>query len=80
MRSFCFIKPLNFLDGSVVKNSPATQETQETQAMGSIPGLEDRMEQEWQPTPVFLPGKSREQRSLVDYSPWCHKSQTQLSD
>ena len=48
--------------------------------MGSIPGLEDRMEQEWQPTPVFLPGKSREQRSLVDYSPWCHKSQTQLSD
>ena len=24
----------------------------------------------WQPTPVFLPGESRGQRSLVDYSPW----------
>ena len=23
----------------------------------------------WQPTPVFLPGKSHEQRSLVSYSP-----------
>ena len=28
---------------------------QETQAMGSILGLEDPVEQEWQPTPVFLP-------------------------
>ena len=24
---------------------------------------------EWQPTPVFLPGKSHVQRSLVEYSP-----------
>ena len=24
----------------------------------------------WQPTPVFLPGKSHGQRSLADYSPW----------
>ena len=23
----------------------------------------------WQPTPVFLPGESNGQRSLVDYSP-----------
>ena len=28
----------------------------------------------WQPTPEFLPGKSRRQRSLVDYSPWGRKS------
>ena len=27
----------------------------------------------WQPTPVFLPGESHGQRSLVDYSPWGHK-------
>ena len=27
----------------------------------------------WQPTPVFLPGKSHEQRSLMGYSPWGHK-------
>ena len=27
----------------------------------------------WQPTPVFLPGKFHEQRSLAGYSPWGHK-------
>ena len=27
----------------------------------------------WQPTPVFLHGKSHGQRSLVGYSPWGHK-------
>ena len=27
----------------------------------------------WQPTPVFLPGESRGQGSLVHYSPWGHK-------
>ena len=27
----------------------------------------------WQPPPVFLPGKSHGQRSLVGYSPWGHK-------
>ena len=27
----------------------------------------------WQPTPVFLPGKSHGLRSLADYSPWGHK-------
>ena len=27
----------------------------------------------WQPTPVFLPGKSHDQRSLAGYSPWGHK-------
>ena len=25
---------------------------------------------QWHPTPVLLPGKSHEQRSLVGYSPW----------
>jgi len=24
----------------------------------------------WQPTPIFLPGKSHGQRSLAGYSPW----------
>ena len=27
----------------------------------------------WQPTPVFLPGKSHGQRRLVSYSQWNHK-------
>ena len=25
---------------------------------------------QWQPTPVFLPGKSHGQKSLAGYSPW----------
>ena len=32
----------------------------------------------WQPAPVFLPGKSHGQRSLVAYSPWGTKSGTWL--
>ena len=28
---------------------------------------------EWQSTPVFLPGESYGQRSLVGYSPWARK-------
>ena len=31
---------------------------------------EDPLEKEWEPTPVFLPGKSHGQRSLAGYSPW----------
>ena len=27
----------------------------------------------WLPTPIFLPGKSHRQRSMVGYSPWCCK-------
>ena len=34
---------------------------------------------EWQPTPVFLAGKSYGQRSLLVYSPWSRKSWTWLS-
>ena len=30
----------------------------------------------WWPTPLFLPGESHGQRSLVGYSPWGCKSQT----
>ena len=29
-----------------------------------------RWRRKWQPTPVFLPGESHGQRSLVGYSPW----------
>ena len=28
---------------------------------------------EWQPTPVFLPGESPRERSLAGCSPWGHK-------
>ena len=32
-------------------------------------GWEDSQRKEWEPTPIFLPGKSHGQRSLVVYSP-----------
>ena len=44
--------------------------------LGLISGSGDRkipLRKEWQPTPVFLPGESQGQRSLVGYSPWGHK-------
>ena len=36
-------------------------------------GQEDPLEEDMQPVPVSLPGKSHGQRSLVDYSPRGHK-------
>ena len=38
--------------------------------MGSISVLEDPPDEAGQPTPVFWPGESQGQRSLVGYSPW----------
>ena len=54
------------LVAQMVKNPPAMQETW-VQSMG----WEDPLD--FIPTPVFLPGESHGQRSLVGYSPWCHK-------
>jgi len=55
-----------FPGGSVVKNLPAS-----ARDMGLIP-KSGRLpwRRKWQPTPVFLPGKSHGQRSLAGYSPW----------
>ena len=39
----------------------------------SIPGSVRSQRRAWPPTPVFLPGESHGQRSLVGYSPWGHK-------
>ena len=52
----------------VVKNLPAKQEMR-VQSLGQ----EDPRSRKWKPTPVFLPGKSHGQRSLVGYTPWGHK-------
>ena len=51
----------------MVNNLPAIQETQ---------GQEDSLEKGMATTPVFLPGKSHGQRSLVGYSPWITKTFT----
>ena len=56
------------LVAQMVKNLPAMQETW-VQSLG----LEDPLEREWLPTPIFLPGESHGQRSLAGYSPHGHK-------
>ena len=65
-------KSIGFSGGSVVKNTPAMQETQVPSLGRKIP-----WRTKWQPTPVFLPGESCGQRTLVGYSPWgCKESDT----
>ena len=53
----------------MVKNPPANIED-----VGLIPGLgRSSGRGNGKLTPVFLPGESHGQRSLVSYSPWVHK-------
>ena len=54
------------LVAQMIKNQPVMQE---------IPGFDPWVRnipwrREWQSTPVFLPGESHVQKSLVSYSPW----------
>ena len=51
-----------------IKHLPTTQETQVLSL-----GWEDALEKEMATPPIFLPGKSHGQRSLVGYSPWGSK-------
>ena len=56
----------------MVKNPP--DNTGDVRHAGSIPGLgRFPWRRKWQPTLVFLPGKSHEQRSFAGYSPWDRK-------
>ena len=60
----------DFPVAKTVKNLAAMQETR-VQSLGR----EDSLEKEWQTTPVFLPGESQGQRSLLGYSLWgCKES------
>ena len=54
--------------GSVVKNLPTNAGDGFYPWVGKIP-----WRRKWQPTPVFLPGKSHGQRRLEGYSPWGHE-------
>ena len=57
------------LGGSVVKNPPANPG--DIRDSGFDPwGRKIPWSREWQPAPVFLPGKFHGQRSLAGYSPW----------
>ena len=54
--------------GLVVKNQPAKEETWFSRWVGKI-----LQRTKWQPSPVFLPGRSHDQRNLAVCSPWGHK-------
>ena len=56
---------LGFPGGSEVKNLLQCRRYRFNSWVGKIP-----WRRKWQPTSVFLPGKSHSQRSLVGYSPW----------
>ena len=58
----------------MVKNLPAMQETQETQVQSWVEKILWR--KAWQPTPVFLPRKSHEQRAWLAAVHRVTKSQT----
>ena len=52
----------------MVKN--VTANAGDIKRLGFDPWVRNIPWRAWQPTPVFLPGESHGQRSLVDYSPW----------
>ena len=54
-----------------VKKPPAMEETQEAWVLPV--GWEDPLEEGMATLPIFLPGKSHEQRSLAGYTPWYPK-------
>ena len=58
-----------------VKSLPAIWETQ----VRSLSWEDPLEKKEWQPTPVFLPGKPRGQRNLAGYSPW-GREQTDMTE
>jgi len=57
---------MGFSSGSTVENLPTVQETQQEIPVQSLGG-EDSLEKKWQPTLVFLSGKSHGQRSLAGH-------------
>ena len=56
----------------MVKNPPAN--AGDARDADQSLGQEDPWKKKWQPTPIFLPGKSHGRGSLTGYSPWGHKS------
>ena len=61
--------PQCFPGGSVVQNPPAN--AGDVKRLGFDPWVRKiPWRRKWQPTLIFLPGKSHEKRSLVGYSPW----------
>ena len=71
--------PIAAMASQVVKNPPAN--TGGIMRLGFHPWIGMiPWRRAWQPTPVFLPGESHGQRSLVGYSPWGRRVRHNWSD
>ena len=67
---FFIIYPLIFFKLDFTGGSDGKASAYNARDLGSIPWVRKiSWRRKWQPTPVFLPGKSYGRRSLVDYSP-----------
>ena len=68
----------DFPCGLAVKNLSVMQETRIDKGPRFHPWVRKiHWRRKWQPTPVFLPGKTHGQRSLAGYSPWgCKEAHT----
>ena len=70
-----YLLEIGFVENFAARPCPIPERNL-ARSMQSLEQMED-MRPHWsQPAPVFLPGKSHGQRSLVSYSPWSCKSQT----
>ena len=60
-------------EGSFPRGSESKESACNAGDLGLILGLgRSPWSRKWQPTPVFLPGKFHEQKTLVGYSSWGH--------
>ena len=68
---FFLMWPHHFGFSSGASDKEPTCQCRRHKRLGFDPWVEKMPWQStWQPTPVFLPGESHEQRSLAGYSPW----------
>ena len=65
-RSPCPVRPVEYRPSSFPHGASGRNSAQSLDQ-------EDPRRRAWQPTPVFLPGKSHGQRSLMGYSPRGHR-------
>jgi len=75
-KSLAFLYTAAFFQSNCQRGFPGVSSDEESTCnagdVGLIPGL-GRSPGEGLPTPVFLPGESHGQRSLVGYSPWSQR-------
>jgi len=57
-----------FSCGSVVESLPANAEDPDKRVQSLY--QKNSWRRKWQPTPLFLPGETHGQRSVVNYCPW----------